>query len=343
MLKKMGSASGTSALPQPSTVPDSQSIASDRGFPRIVTAPAPSVDLVSWLETNQDGIRAELLRAGGTLFRGFDIHGVAAFQQALQTLYGALVEYTVRSTPRSVVKDRVYTSTDYPASESIPQHNEMSYTRTWPMKIAFHCLEPAASGGETPISDSRRVYQAVPAAVRERLATRGVLYVRNYLPRIDLPWQEVFQTHERDEVERLCAATGIECRWRGDRLTTRQRCQGVATHPDTGEAVWFNQAHLFHVSSLPPARRATLLRELGREGLPRHACYGDGGDIPDDDLEAVRRAYDAETIVWAWRPGDFLLLDNMLAAHGRMPFSGRRQVVVAMAQPRDAPELGVTV
>jgi hypothetical protein len=29
-----------------------------------------------------------------------------------------------------------------------------------------------------------------------------------------------------------------------------------------------------------------------------------------------------------------LLLDNLLAAHGRQPFEGPREVVVAMADPR---------
>ena len=33
-----------------------------------------------------------------------------------------------------------------------------------------------------------------------------------------------------------------------------------------------------------------------------------------------------------WRAGDVLLIDNMLTAHGRNPFSGKRSVVVGMSQ-----------
>jgi alpha-ketoglutarate-dependent taurine dioxygenase len=34
-----------------------------------------------------------------------------------------------------------------------------------------------------------------------------------------------------------------------------------------------------------------------------------------------------------WRQGDILLIDNMLTAHARNPFTGPRKVVVAMADP----------
>ncbi len=34
-----------------------------------------------------------------------------------------------------------------------------------------------------------------------------------------------------------------------------------------------------------------------------------------------------------WQEGDILLIDNMLAAHARSPFTGPRKVLVAMADP----------
>jgi hypothetical protein len=59
--------------------------------------------------------------------------------------------------------------------------------------------------------------------------------------------------NEQTRSRELLPQAGIEFEWEeGDRLKTRQVCQAVATHPKTGEQVWFNQAHLFHVSSLEP-------------------------------------------------------------------------------------------
>jgi alpha-ketoglutarate-dependent taurine dioxygenase len=109
-------------------------------------------------------------------------------------------------------------------------------------------------------------------------------------------------------------------------------CQAIATHPQTGEAVWFNQAHLFHVTSLDEASRALLLQHFGESGLPRNAYYGDGSAIEPEALDEIREAYERETVVFPWQTGDLLLVDNMRTAHGRQPFEGTRQVLAGMAE-----------
>lgn len=303
-------------------------------LPLVARPAVAGVDLVAWVQSRRDWIRGELAGRGGLLCRGFDVTSEAQLEAIVGAVGGELLHYTYRSTPRSEVSGRIYTSTEYPREQEIPLHNEMAYSRSWPMKIGFLCLVPAASGGETPIADSRRVYSAIDPAVREELAARGVTYVRNYGEGIDLPWQNVFQTDDRAQVEAFCRRAGIELEWKdGDRLRTRQVCPAVAEHPVTGEAVWFNQAHLFHVSSLNPEVRASLLAEFAPEELPRHACFGDGGPIPDEMLAAVRAALRSVEVVFPWQQGDVLLLDNMLTAHGRRPFAGPRRVVVGMAEP----------
>jgi alpha-ketoglutarate-dependent taurine dioxygenase len=56
-------------------------------------------------------------------------------------------------------------------------------------------------------------------------------------------------------------------------------------------------------------------------------------------LEEVRRVYTEASVTFAWQKGDVLLLDNFLASHGREPFEGPRQVLVAMAQLYTSEEL----
>jgi alpha-ketoglutarate-dependent taurine dioxygenase len=104
-------------------------------------------------------------------------------------------------------------------------------------------------------------------------------------------------------------------------------------HPRTGEAVWFNQAHLFHISSLPVDVKESLLSIFAPEDLPRNALYGDGSPIEPAALEEIRHAYAMEQVLFPWKNGDVLMLDNVLAAHGRTPFSGERKVLVGMSQP----------
>jgi alpha-ketoglutarate-dependent taurine dioxygenase len=305
----------------------------DEQAPLVVEATIEGVNPASWIRGNRQRLEAELREHGGLLFRNFELQGASGFAEFIKAFGEDLLDYSYQSTPRSAVSGRIYTSTEYPASQTIPLHNEMAYAHTWPMKIWFYCLTAAGQGGETPIADSRRVFARIDPHIRERFIEKKVMYVRNYGEGLDLSWTTVFQTTARSEVEAYCHQAGIEFEWLdGDRLRTRQVCQAATMHPGTGEWVWFNQAHLFHLSNLEPAVRAALSSTYQEEDFPRHAYYGDGSPIESEVLEQIREAYEQEMIVFPWQEGDVLMLDNMLMAHGRKPFAGTRAVLVGMAQ-----------
>jgi alpha-ketoglutarate-dependent taurine dioxygenase len=319
----------------PSGVVEVRPLLATHNLPVLIRATVGGLDLPRWARANRAMIDAHLLAAGAILFRGVQTLSLEAFRQFMAAVSDMPMEYRYRSTPRHAVSPGVYTSTEYPRSQTIPLHNEMAYAREWPGRIAFYCRTPATRGGATPICDSRAVFAGIPAATRRRFVDRGVMYVRHYQPGIDLSWQDVFQTEDRTKVEAYCRSHDIEFVWLdGECLVTRQVCQAAATHPQTGEQVWFNQAHLFHVTALDPRLREALLAEHGEDKLPRHACYGDGTPIDPDDLTEIRAAYDRAAVSFPWEQGDVLLLDNLLAAHGREPFEGPREVVVAMADPQ---------
>ncbi|MEG4958750.1 TauD/TfdA family dioxygenase, partial [Microcoleus sp. K4-C2] len=228
-------------------------------LPLVVQPTVEKLNLAGWAQNNRSSIETQLWKHGGILFRGFEVGGVNGFEQFIQTLAGDLLEYSFRSTPRSLVSGNIYTSTEYPAEQFIPLHNEMAYSRNWPLKIAFFCIKKAEQGGETPIANSRKVFESLDSNIREKFAQKKVMYVRNYGGGVDLPWQNVFNTDSKIQVEEYCKKAGIELEWKsGDRLRTRQICQAVAGHPKTQEMVWFNQAHLFHISNLEPAVRKEL-------------------------------------------------------------------------------------
>ncbi|WP_343731862.1 TauD/TfdA family dioxygenase [Duganella sp.] len=277
-------------------------------------------------------IDAHLKQTGGVLLRGFSVPTVQDFQRFAAGFGHPLLNYEFASTPRSAVGSGVYTSTEYPSHQHIPLHNEQAYTREWPMKIWFHSVIAAASGGETPIADSRAIYRRMPEHIRARFAP-GIRYVRNY-GEFDLPWQQVFNTESRAAVEAFCRRSHIAWEWKeDDGLRTTQLCQAIASHPHTGDTVWFNQGHLFHVSNLQPEVRESLEELCGIDNLPRNVFYADGSTIPDAVFDEVRAVLAAETVSFPWQNGDVLMLDNMLAAHARSPFKGPRKVVVAMAEP----------
>lgn len=304
-----------------------------QGTKLLLEVDARGTRIVEWAEQNRADVERLLRQNGALLIRGLKFVGSQQFGTVLSTLFGEeLLQYTYRSTPRTELRGNVYTATEYHPDQVIPQHNENSYTNRWAMRIGFLCTIPSERGGATPICDSRRIYAALPDAIRTRFEKDGVLYVRNYSD-IDIPWTEVFQTTDRAAVEEFCRENQLEFEWRGDRhLRTRQINQATAVHPETGEAVWFNQAHLFHVSNLDADVRESLLSVVGEADLPRNTYYGDGSPIEPETLQAIRDAYARHTIAFDWQRNDLLLLDNMLYSHGRTPYSGNRQVLVGMAR-----------
>ncbi|GJH19006.1 TauD/TfdA family dioxygenase [Caballeronia novacaledonica] len=320
------------------TAPDLADLRIEPGLP-VVVSPRAGADmtLADAAPLLQRIVAESLERAGGVRFTGFRVESIEAFQRFAASFGDPLIGYEFASTPRSQVEGAVYTSTEYPPHRSIPLHNEQSYTREWPMRIWFHCALAARSGGATPIADSRAVYRALSPSLVERFAKRELLYVRNFGQGLDLPWQNAFGTEDPREVERICAARGIACAWRdsedGERLLrTEERCQAVARHPRTGDMVWFNQANLFHLSTLDEDMQEALVDAVGLENVPRNVFYGDGAPLEADALAEIRAVLDDERITFPWLTGDVLMLDNMLSAHARDPFEGPRKVVVAMAQ-----------
>lgn len=312
-------------------------------LPLIVTAHAEGADLVAWATANRTELDGWLARHGAVLLRGFATVGADRLA-ALVTAVAATPEaYVERSTPRTEVGEGIYTSTEHPPDQPIQLHNENSYRHVFPLWLVFCCRRPAATGGRTPLADCRRVLARIPDEVVAEFAERGVMYVRNFGHGLGLGWREAFATDSRGEVERYCESAGIALEWTGgDGLRTRQVRPALVRHPATGETVWFNHAAFFHPSSLPDAIREALVEQVGEHGLPTSSCFGDGASIPEQALDAVRAAYAAEAATVAWERGDVLVVDNLLAAHGREPFEGERELLVGMAMPLTHAQVAVS-
>jgi len=308
-------------------------------LPLVLKPEVGDFDLSYWINSNLNFLEGSLLQHGGILFRDFDLSQVAKFEQIARMFAPELMGYLDQHTPRTKVTDSVYTSTEYPADHTVPFHSENSKNHTWPMKIWFFCLQAAGRGGETPIADNRKVLALLDPQIRERFTRKKVMYSRNFGEGVGLSWQTAFQTSDKTVVEDYCRQYHMEFTWKDDnRLRLRHAAQAIATHPITGDAVWFNQAHLFHVSSLAPAVRESLQDLFPEDELPSNAYYGDGSKIEDSIIEEIREAYSQAAVTFPWQAHDLLMLDNMLVAHGRAPFAGTRKVVVAMAQPFSSQE-----
>jgi alpha-ketoglutarate-dependent taurine dioxygenase len=328
-------------------------------LPLVVEPGDRSVDaLVEALPSYTDALRTH----GALLLRGFAVDDAPAFERVARTIAPDLQDNYLGTSPRNALTPYVFTASELPPHYPIPQHAEMTFLPRPPKRLFFCALAPnTGPGGETPLCDLRRVYKDVPEELRERWITKGIRIVRNYTgpettkkdPRQLKRWDEMFGTTDRARVDAVCAEHAMTPEWRADgrlRITSTQ--PAVRVHPETGEPTWYNHAHVFHGSAGPQEFRriagrmgfgwrrwqaaATALRWW--EGLRQpaedgamHVTFADGTEIPDADFEVVRDAYWKNMVFPKWERGDVYVIDNASVAHGRMPYSGDRLVVVSWA------------
>ncbi|EYF01037.1 TauD/TfdA family dioxygenase [Chondromyces apiculatus] len=309
-------------------------LASSGALPLVLAPAAVGMQLVSWTGDHRALLDDALDACGAVLFRGF--HGEEALgAERFERIAESLCSPLLASNPEHVtVTGRVQTPVAYSAKHKLLWHNENSFNRVWPRKLLFACEEPADAGGETPLVDSRRMFRELRPDIRDTWLHRGVMYVRNFGSALGLPWQQVFGTNDRAEVERRCADDQVDFTWMpGDLLRTRAVRPAAIPHPRTGEWCWFNQMQHWHVASLGAETRASLASIMPEEEFPRGCTFGDGSPIPEEHVHHILALYAALEASFAWRRGDVLLVDNVLAAHARNPYTGQRRLLVGLGEP----------
>jgi alpha-ketoglutarate-dependent taurine dioxygenase len=316
----------------------------DLGVP-VAVVPARPLRLEEWIAGRRAWLRDALVEHGALLFRGFDVLDTERLGAVIAAAGLPRMDYPRGTSPRTEVGPRIYTSTETRPDVPIPLHSEMSYTTLYPEGVVFCCARPSASGGATPLADLRAVRDRIPAEFLDEARRRGLRY-RQIVPleataTLERTWPAMFATADRGEVEALCAAQGIACEWLADgSLSITGHCPALRPHPRTGEPVWFNQAHVFHMRVFDYLENQGVsdARAQARAFADRHArplepyqCwFGDGGEISSAAMQQVRKAFDAEIQRFDWQAGDLLLLDNFRVAHGRDPFGGPRRVLAAL-------------
>jgi len=316
----------------------------------VMIQPVAGEALENLLHGEREALGEILGLYGAVLFRGFGLRTAADFQHAAQQCFaGGLLPYLGGLSPRGQVTAGVFESTQLPARLRLAQHHEMSYLPAPPRAIAFFCEVEPEEGGETPLADSRRIYKRIPAGLRERFERAGVCYHRTlYGPgrnfvyaalnkwlKVRRSWMETFLTTDRAVVERVCAEQGGTAHWDhegGVRITSV--LPAVRRHPETGEKLWFNHVTSFLMTPESAGMmryffyRLAYLNPLRR---PVHATLATGEAITLAELRKINQAVDSATVRFKWKRGDLLLVDNFQVTHGRMPFRGKRRILVAMS------------
>ena len=298
--------------------------------PLLIERVAAEFDVVSWLTRYETTWRALLYQHAALVFRGFGIDNVdsmAGFAGAtLKSIYKDNTEHR----PITQSGD-VQIPVEYANDQKLLWHAENTFNLHWPQRAIFACAVPAASGGETPLVDSRLIYTLMPEEIKTAFKEKGVMYVRKYGPDglVGLSWKKIFNTEDPKEAEQRCLEQDMEFEWLEDgSMLTRQIRPGVYQHPETGDWTWINQAQHWHFSCLDSATQKAIASLFDEKHYPRNCYFGDGSAIPDEWMNTILQLHQDNEIVFPWQQGDAALVDNILAAHARNAYTGERRIMV---------------
>ena len=241
---------------------------------------------------------AELYRAhGALLFRGFGVD-VDQFRYFAWSFCKAAVFN--ESPGRRPIDPHHNIHTVDGGIGAFNLHPELS-REPWKPDVAFFaCLSAPSRDGATTICDGVMLVKALPAAVREGLSGRRLLYIKPTWPALLEYW---LGTPNPDDA--VLAAPPSRCPYffgRVDGEIVRAFMRPALHRPMFTDAPAFGNFLLF-------ARFNN-----GRRDFP---VFEDGRPVPEQWLQAIKATGDTLSVAIAWAPGDVLMLDNTRFMHGR--------------------------
>jgi alpha-ketoglutarate-dependent taurine dioxygenase len=272
-----------------------------------------------------------LFQAKALIFRGFKL-SAETYDQTCAALLPNRLPYVHGNSPRTKVGHNIYTSTEYPAEETIWMHSELSYSSAWPSRLMFICDRASAAGGATPVVDTQLWLESIDHEVRTAFAS-GVRYTQNMHAGAGLgkSWQATFETDDRKTVEAWLDGSGADWSWKADGgLRISQVRPATLRHPVAGTEHWFNQADQFHLAGMG-SDAALMAAVVPEDLLPQSVSFADGSPIPAEFIRHIQDTGLKLSCETDWQAGDVLLIDNVAVAHGRRPFTGDRRILVAMS------------
>jgi hypothetical protein len=140
-------------------------------------------------------------------------------------------------------------------------------------------------------------------------------------------WDSAFNTQSRSEVEAHCRQLGLQESWNTDGgLTVITSMHAFTDHPKTGER--FYRSHI-HSGGRVSAETADA-SETTQQRSPSGYRFENGETLTSAETATITSIFDKIECSFPWSDGDIMMLDNLQVAHGRNPFSGQREVLVAL-------------
>lgn len=301
---------------------------------------------LEWLKSHQKELKELLQQNDSLIFKGFPIASGEEFRQAVTMVLGIEPMDYEGEGSRDVVGNKVYTSTKAPLEYQISLHHELSCTQMPAKYICFYCeIAPMPGSGHTTLAKSVVVTAKMKAdkELWQLFAGKNIRYISRHPDKAHWftkvnpthkSWQAVCNTSSKDDAEAsLAKKPGFTFKWVKGFLEISRIAPAILKDTTTGEDIWYNQAHLYHwnprghggwvnhiLASILYCRKHTRQYDVEFE---------DGSQIPE---WAAYRIYDYMLSCMAepeWQKGNFTIVDNKAALHGKNP-SGPRRILATI-------------
>lgn len=168
--------------------------------------------LQQFLSTHSADILADIANYGAVLLRGFAINNEHDFEKTILSVQGlrGISDAFMSEEGRVHVDDLkfvLHTNAVYKTGGTLYLggfHSENYYTPDVPAYISFCCFKPSRRGGETGIINMRKVYEDLPADLKEKLNKNNFFVTKWLLSEV----AKRYQTSE-DKIEALCKQSNL--------------------------------------------------------------------------------------------------------------------------------------
>lgn len=318
-------------------------------FPLAILPRGPLINslpaCMNWLESQQKELQALLKQQGALIFKGFPIGNGEQFAAAVKAILRKdPIEYHGEGS-RDRVGKNVYTSTKAPLDYKIRLHHELTCTQNPAEYICFYCASaPTPGTGHTTLGKTLPISLAIEADKELWALFKGknIRYISrhpstgHWLTRINpthRTWQLVCNTEDKAKAEaELKLKAGFSYRWTKEFLEISRIAPAMIKDKVTRTSdIWYNQMHLYHAN---PVGRGGWLNHILASCLyaRRHTRqydveFEDGTPIPRWAVYRVYEILQRHEVEPEWQRGDFMIVDNYEAMHGKNPSEGPRRIL----------------
>lgn len=279
-------------------------------------------------DIDSDEVISLLKERGTVLFRGFKAsrEDFDAFTDRISPDYmnyrgGGYIRKAIgEDEGKALLSTRYDHGREKQLTFGLPLHGEMYYIDHRPTLLWFFCVKPAQKDGQTTAADGAEIYNRLSQNWKDLLQSKRLMFQRTYR---DGEWQKIYQTEDSDEAIAFCQENGLSATYDSDQKTLRTKYVIPAVHTTR----W--GGHTAYINNV----LSVLMQEKMGRGDTSTVRFEDGSTLPEEMIADIERIQDEVILDLDWGAGDFALIDNTRALHGRRAFEDTdREVYLRMVR-----------